>query len=99
MQWLEPWRPVAAEHGFVDELRRECGLGHPLYGLPVSALASRDDCDDVLFQLEDGSGRVAVVHLTWRKESGADWPHTTFLPDLRSFVEDVMAKDHAQPST
>ena len=99
MQWLEPWRPVADGHAFVEELRRECGSGHPLGGMPVTALASREDCDDVLFQVEDGSGRVAVVHLTWRKESGAAWPHTTILQDLRTFVEDVMAKDHAQLST
>jgi hypothetical protein len=97
LRWLAPWGAVSDAAAFVDELHRECGLRHPLRGVAVSALASREDTDDVLFRLEDGSGRVAVVHLTWRKESGPDWPHATILPDLAAFAEKVMAKDHAGP--
>jgi hypothetical protein len=99
MRWLAPWQPLADAGAFVDELRRECGWRHPLRGVPVSALAHRADRDDVLFQLEDGSGRVAVVHLTWRKETGARWPDATLLADLASFARTVMAEDHAQRDT
>ena len=51
--------------GIAQELLREVGVGHPLHGLPVRTLARRQDCDDVLFAIEDGTERVAVVHLTW----------------------------------
>ncbi len=40
---------------------------HELYGLPVPAIARPVDTDDVLNAIEDGTGRVADVHLTWRR--------------------------------
>lgn len=67
VEWLEPWHPVAENPvqvaGIERELARELAAEHPLFGLPMRALARRQDCDDVLFAVEDGSGRVAVVHL------------------------------------
>ena len=55
-----------------DGLRRELSAGHPLYDMPTRAVGRRQDCDDVLFSIEDGSGRVAVVHLTWtQRRTGA----------------------------
>ena len=67
--------------------------GHVLFGLPVSPVARRQDRDDVLFTLEDGSGRVAVVHLTYKNETEPLWPRTSFFPDLDSWLQ-VMKSDH-----
>ena len=71
----------------VDELRRELASGHVLFGAPVSAVARRRDGDDVLYALEDGSGRVAVVHLTWSAEADPAWPATELFTDLASWAE------------
>ena len=69
MEWLVPWHSVADDpaqvSGMERQLGRELSAEHPLFGLSVRTLARRQDCDDVLFAVEDGTGRVAVVHLTW----------------------------------
>jgi hypothetical protein len=67
----EPWYPiidVTAARTLADELARELGEGHLLFDVAVEAVARRADRDDVLFRLLDGSGRLALVHLTWRGE-------------------------------
>jgi hypothetical protein len=68
MEFPPPYYPIEyPEDGpvFEAELRLELKPGHPLYGLPLSTIGRRYDQDDVLFQVLDGSGRVAEVHLTW----------------------------------
>jgi len=61
------------------ELPRELATGHPLFGLPLTAIYRRNDDDDVLFQVNDGSGRVAEVHLTWRGDmEKLPWPISRF---------------------
>ena len=77
------------------ELRRELSAGHPLSGLPVRTLARRQDCDDVLFAVEDGSGRVAVVHLTWTHTPPEQppWPGTTVFPSLEAWAAEGMRAD------
>ena len=74
------------------ELIRELSAGHPLYGVPVRTLARRQDCDDVLFALSDGSGRVAVVHLTWTQSRPEQFPYpwTMLYPDLKTWVAESM---------
>jgi hypothetical protein len=68
MKWPAPWHSIADDaaqiEGMQRELRRELSTGHPLFAMPTRAIARRQDCDDALFSIEDGSGRVAVVHLT-----------------------------------
>jgi hypothetical protein len=60
-----------------NELRREVGKGHVLYGIDVDAVAAcNGHCDDVLFALKDG--RYALVHLSY-PGSAPDrppWPGT-----------------------
>jgi hypothetical protein len=48
--------------------------------------------DDVLFRIADG--RLALVHLTWHKESDARWPHTLIISSLEAFAEAVMTPQH-----
>jgi hypothetical protein len=83
VEWLVPWYSVADDAaqvaGMKRELRRELSPGHPLFQLPVRALARRQDCDNVLFTVEVGIGWVAVVHLTWTHSppERPPWPRTT----------------------
>ncbi len=97
MEWLEPWSPVAHGEELDDELRREVGPGHPLHGVATRTLARRGDCDDVLFALEDGTGRVAVVHLTWtsRPPERPPWPSTRLFASLEAWARTGMVTDEA----
>jgi hypothetical protein len=102
MAWLDPWYPISGDPahttGLEKELLRELSPGHILYRVPVRALALRQDCDDVLFALEDGSGRVAVVHLTW-KQSGPEhppWPGTSLYPSLEQWLSEGMHADQEE---
>jgi hypothetical protein len=102
VEWLEPWYSVADDPAHVagtqSELGRELSAGHPLYGLAVRTLAQRQDCDDVLFAVEDGTGRVAVVHLTWTHNPPEQppWPHTSLYPNFEAWVAEGMRRDHAE---
>jgi hypothetical protein len=99
MEWLVPWHPVADDPaqvaGMERELRRELSAGHPLFKLPVRTLARRQDCDDVLFAVEDGTGRVAVVHLTWSHTppERPPCPVTTLFPSLAAWAAEGMRAD------
>jgi hypothetical protein len=99
MTWLEPWYSILDNAdqiaGMERQLHAEVPAGHALHSLPVRALARRQDCDDVLFGIEDGTGRVAVVHLTW--SSGLqppDYPRTTIFLSLDEWRVDGMQVDH-----
>jgi hypothetical protein len=100
VEWLEPWRHVAAERpdlaaAYEREMQAELGAGHPLFGVPVAAVAKHDGSDDVLFRVLDGSGRVAVVHLTWaRHPEPPPRPATEFFPGIDAFAEQRMSPDH-----
>ncbi|WP_373413901.1 hypothetical protein [Ensifer aridi] len=101
MKWLEPWEPV---RNFMDEayllaweleLALETGPGHPLYQTKAKLIARRFDCDDALYQLEDG--RVAMVHLTWihAQERDPHWPETRIYGSLQAWEQEGLAADHA----
>src|SRR4051794_32500517 len=95
IELLEPWRSVteADRLHFEEELRRELMPGHVLAGTTVRAIARRQDCDDVLFEII-GDG-VAVVHLTWARETSASWPRTERFASMADWVERRMKPDHA----
>jgi hypothetical protein len=100
VEWLVPWYSIADNPVQVAdierELRRELSSGHPLSGLPVLAVGRRQDCDDVLFSLADGTGRVAVVHLTWTHNPPEQppWPSTFVFPSFEAWVAEGMHPDH-----
>jgi hypothetical protein len=98
MEWLEPWRPVVGKEatGLERVLRREVGRDHELYGLGMRALARRGDCDDVLFAIQDGTGRVADVHLTWTRDppERAPWPIAIIFSSFEVWRRDGMQSDH-----
>lgn len=96
MEWLAPWDAVEAGDGLDAELRREVGPGHPLHGVATRALGRRCDQDDVLFALEDGTGRVAVVHLTWTSSPPEEppWPSARLFPSLAAWAATDLVEDH-----
>lgn len=95
LRWLEPWQPAAA--GLEEELKREVGPGHPLFGQKAVSVGRRTDTDDVLFLLPDHASPLAVVHLAWngRHDPGPGGPPTTFYSSVDQWVEECMRVDHA----
>ena len=71
------------------ELQREIKAGHSLCGLSTTAIGHLPGQDDVVLQINDGSGRIAQVHVTWEgREERPPWPrHAIF----SSFAEWVRA--------
>ena len=78
--WCEPFDSDSVL--FERELAVEVGAGHPLHGLSARLIARRLDRDDALFSLADG--RLAEVHLTWRKSVEPDcrWPSVSLFSGL-----------------
>jgi len=101
MEWLEPWWSTAEldeqfHETFRRQLEREVPPGHSMHGLPVRLIA-RGNGDDVLFQILDGSGRVADVHLTWSKsQEYLPWPGTSIYLSLQEWIEKVMIPEHKE---
>lgn len=97
-RWREPWGPVVdPTHaaGLERELHKELSTSHVLHGLNARAVATRQDCDDVLFELLDGTGRFAVVHLTWSRHPEPDprWPAAAIFAGFEAFDQKCMKPD------
>lgn len=97
MEWLFPWFGLDALEPkfattFEEVLKREVGPGHPLYGIPVQAIAKSESNDDMLYRLLDGTGRVAEVHLTWTRSppERPPWPVTAIFASLDEWAEESM---------
>lgn len=76
------WRAIEGREATTleDELRHEVPVGHVLHGREVQAIARRDDCDDVAFDVS-GAG-LCVVHLTKQREKDSRRPHASFVRRL-----------------
>lgn len=100
---LGAWRKISEESraGFQVELMKEIGPGHPLWELPLTALGMRiDNRKEILCMINDGSQRVAVVHLTWSgKAESARLPKTQFYRSFERFIMEVMQDDYFIPGT
>jgi|LSQX01.2.fsa_nt_gb hypothetical protein len=96
---LDPWVPIREyAHNLEQELRKEVGPGHPLYALPVQAIAQRTDSDHVLFEVGSAEHPYAVVHLTWTGEPEHDpkWPDTQLFSTREQWVEQRMKPDNVK---
>lgn len=82
--WPVPW--FATEEALDLELARETGARHPLAGRRAVAIARRNDADGVLFRLPDGPALLALVHLTWRRETDPRWPFTTSFDSVEAWM-------------
>jgi hypothetical protein len=66
--WPGNWKPIESPSeaaAFEDALRRLVAPGHPLFELPLRAIARKWDDILVLFAFDDGSGRVVQVVVPW----------------------------------
>jgi len=101
MDWLEPWSSVSElDERFKENWRRQLEIEvppkHVLYGVPVKLLA-RGNGDDALFEILDGTGRVADVHLTWaQSEERLPLPGTDIYCSLQEWIEKVMIPEHQE---
>ncbi len=95
---LTPWAPIDSSDSakFEDEYAVEIGKAHPLYGVPVKAIARRVDRDDVLFRLLRHLCDYAVVHLTWsgREETDPAWPACQIYADDDDLMEQCIRPTH-----
>ena len=102
MEWREPWWSTASQDAkfhsiFHRELKLELGPKHPLFNVPVQMIGRKGDSDDTLFELLDGSGRVAVVHLTWaQRPEPMPWPGTVLFESLETWAEQCMKPQHEE---
>lgn len=69
---------------------------HVLHGLKVRAIATRIDRDDVLFEVEGGQMPLAVVHMTWRKETDPRWPRTKLFRCWDDWIRNDMLPAHEE---
>ena len=88
LKWPEGWHELGKKEAALvaAQLCAEIGSTHILCGLQVELIARRRDQDDVLALLDDG--RVAEIHLTWRKstESEPQWPKAKLYQDLDAWL-------------
>jgi hypothetical protein len=96
MIWLEPWSELDNEDerkSLENQLVREVGPKHVLFGQRPKLVARRYDRDDALFLLDDG--RLADVHLTWRRDMEPDprWPSCGLFDSIEEWAREVMEPD------
>jgi len=87
--WVEI---VTTERGrFEDEYAAEIAKGHPLYGVPVRAIAKKSDCDDVLFDVLRHLCSYVVVHLTWsgQEEQPPNEPQFDLYTDEADLISEL----------
>jgi len=96
LELLTPWHLLSDRRAKIlsAELASEIRPLHPLHGLSAKAVAARTDRDDVLFEVAGGDAPLAVVHLTWRKETDPRWPSVKFFGSWDHWVHDEMLLDH-----
>ena len=97
IEMLEPWEALAGSErsGFLNaQLETTLSEGHVLRGLKATAVASRRDRDDVLFEVEGGEMPLAVVHMTWQKETDSRWPTTQLFRSWEHWVQEDMQPAH-----
>jgi hypothetical protein len=94
--WLVPWHPIAngrPDDRTAQELYSEVCERHVLFGVNARPIAHRQDCDDFLFELLDGSGRFAAVHLTYAQHPEPDprWPEVEIFSTWTEFLRKMKA--------
>jgi hypothetical protein len=95
-QWLDPWIPVSSGGALERELAMELPARHILKGIPLRAIARRLDNDDVLFELADHEKPLAVVHLSYKRETDPQLPWTVLFDSWEDWVENCMEPDHEE---
>jgi len=103
IELLTPWRIIDASDEVPNRaetlsawLESEIPPKHVLYGSKARAVATRIDRDDVLFEIQGGDMPLAVVHMTWRRETDPRWPSTKLYQSWEQWVRDEMIPAHEE---
>lgn len=96
LNFLEPWQQTDTPSLYEAELKKELTFLHPLKWKRVRAIAIRTDRDDVLFEIQSGCYRYAVVHLTWQGKRERNWkfPVSRFYKDWQDLFNNRIQQDH-----
>ena len=82
---LESGQTIA--NGLVAELRREMPAGHRLFNCELRVIGKCDaDHNEFLYATNDATAPIACVHLTWKTESNANWPHADIYATLDEWI-------------
>lgn len=85
------WRMLPlTDRSFAEELKRETGEGHPLWGKRLWAVARCDSDDRALYLTEDGE--YHVVHLTWSGHNEESFPRCRRLSGIEE-VREVLERE------
>jgi hypothetical protein len=102
-EMLTPWEIFTTspeDQNRVDQLSSrlmfELPRKHVLCGLKPRAVAARIDRDDVLFEVDGGAMPLAVVHMTWRKETDPRSPVTKLFQSWDHWVREEMLPAHEE---
>jgi hypothetical protein len=97
--WIPPWQQISdrGRAAYEHELKLETSPGHPLHGVPATAIGRTMHDDNILFQLHGHAAALAVVHLTFRgrPEREVKWPHVTLYRHLDHWIMRGMLIDAA----
>jgi hypothetical protein len=75
---------------FEDEYAAEIAKGHPLYGVPVRAMARSQDGKEVLFRVLRHLCDYVIVLLTWSGcEEIPDTPHYDLFTDDADLISEL----------
>ena len=85
--WLDVSGIPEIRDALAAELSREVPAGHALEGRHDTVLARCEICDDVLISV--GGNAYAVVHLTWKRETDANWPSVEVHTDAGALLADL----------
>jgi len=90
-KFLPPWIALDSKDSFENELTCEVSNGRLLFRKKVTAIAKREDIDDVLFELI-GEDKYAIVHLTWKgaTEHSPEYPRTQLFDNWAAIGERVI---------
>ncbi|MBK9071058.1 MAG: hypothetical protein IPL79_08665 [Myxococcales bacterium] len=59
---------------------------HILSGMKLNKIATRIDSDDVLYLIDSNLPKIALIHLTYAKETEAAWPIAQIYENLDEFL-------------
>ena len=100
--FLDPWWATDGDNGpweqrFLNKLQTQVGPEHVMYGLPVRIVGSYGGSQALLFEILDGTGRLAVIGVTWESfEHSFSLLDTTIYPNFEAFKTQRMSPDHEQ---
>ena len=95
-EFMEPWWSTDEQDAhfhetFLNQLKTEVRPDHVMYGVPVRMIGRDGGSDDTLFEILDGTNRLALVHLTWAKsQERLPWPGTAIYPNFEAFKTERM---------